>query len=84
MIEDSAALRFGILGPLCVAAGTQPVLIGGVRSQSILAALLLDANRVVSVPQLVEAAWGEDPPRGALTQVRNRVSALRRILRSAW
>lgn len=85
MTDDSGALtlRFGILGPLYVAAGIQPVLVGGARSQSILAALLLDANRVVSVPQLVEAAWGEDPPHGALTQVRNRISTLRRILRDA-
>lgn len=40
--------------------------------------LLLDANRVVSVGRLVEAAWDSGPPAGAEKAVRNSVSALRR------
>ncbi|WP_143050099.1 AfsR/SARP family transcriptional regulator [Asanoa ishikariensis] len=59
------------------------VALGGARSQCILAALLLDANRVVSMRRLVAAAWGEGPPQGARTQVQNRLSALRRVFREA-
>ncbi|MDG4825038.1 BTAD domain-containing putative transcriptional regulator [Asanoa sp. WMMD1127] len=58
-----------------------PVAVGGVKSQSILAALLLEANRVVPMQRLIAAAWDDDPPAGAQTQVRNRISALRRAFR---
>jgi DNA-binding SARP family transcriptional activator/tetratricopeptide (TPR) repeat protein len=46
-----------------------------------LAMLLLHANRVVTVPQLVAAAWDDDPPATARRQVVNRVAALRTGLR---
>ncbi|MEV4481408.1 AfsR/SARP family transcriptional regulator [Micromonospora coxensis] len=77
------SLRISILGPLRVTAGSTDIAVGGIRSQAVLAALLLGAGRVVSVPQLVDSAWGENPPGGAHTQVRNRVSTLRRLLRDA-
>lgn len=75
--------EFGILGPVVVRTNDGEVAVGGARSRSILAALLLEADRVVSVEQLVDAAWGEDPPASARTQVQNRVSSLRRVLRQA-
>ncbi|MFI6272821.1 AfsR/SARP family transcriptional regulator [Micromonospora zamorensis] len=71
---------FAILGPLEVRVGEDALVLGGVRNQSILAALLLGANRVVSVERLVEAAWGDTPPGSARAQVQNRVGSLRRLL----
>jgi DNA-binding SARP family transcriptional activator len=73
-------LEFRLLGPVEVTDRTGPVPLGGAPGQRILAALLLDADRVVSVEQLVAAAWGERPPATARVQVQNRVSALRRRL----
>ncbi|MBB5868278.1 DNA-binding SARP family transcriptional activator [Allocatelliglobosispora scoriae] len=74
---------FGVLGPVEVTIGGHDVAIGGPRARAVLAALLLEANRVVPVDAVVTAAWGNDPPDGARFQSQNRVSALRRALRDA-
>ncbi len=75
-------MDFRLLGPVEVHGGRGPVALGGRRARSIVAALLLDANRLVPVAALAAAAWGDDPPATANAQVRNRVSALRRLLSS--
>ncbi|MFD6566610.1 BTAD domain-containing putative transcriptional regulator [Micromonospora profundi] len=72
---------FTMLGPVEVHAGDSGVALGGARNQSILAALLLDTGRVVSIRRLIDAAWGDDPPSSARAQVQNRVGVLRRLLR---
>ncbi|MET0236740.1 MAG: BTAD domain-containing putative transcriptional regulator [Kibdelosporangium sp.] len=76
-----ADVRFGILGPLEVRIGSASVPVSPGRQQTILGALLLDANRVVSGDWLIEAIWDGDPPSTARSQVQNCVSALRRIFR---
>jgi DNA-binding SARP family transcriptional activator len=73
-------LRFGILGPLEVANGEGLVELGGQRQRALLAALLLRANEVVSTDALIEALWGERPPRTATTSLQNGVSQLRKVL----
>ncbi|NES31780.1 hypothetical protein GCE86_24270 [Micromonospora terminaliae] len=55
--------------------------IGGTRTRCILAALLLESDRVVSVSRLVEATW-DDPPGSARVQAQNRVGSLRRLFRT--
>src|SRR6478735_7781853 len=73
------SLQFRILGPLDVVAEDGPVKLGGGKQQTVLGALLLQPNRVVSVDRLVEWVWGDDlPERNATLQVY--VSNLRRIL----
>jgi len=71
---------FRILGPLEVSDETGPLLLGGQKQRAVLALLLLDADRVVSVDRLVEALWGEQPPRTAVTSLQNFVSQLRKSL----
>lgn len=73
------ALWFGILGPLEVRAGDQPVPLRGARTERVLAALLLDADRVVTIEHLVDAVWPQ-PPATAQHQVRDLVTRLRRAL----
>ncbi|NYJ35607.1 AfsR/SARP family transcriptional regulator [Nocardiopsis aegyptia] len=51
------------------------------RQQAVLAALLLDLNRVVSTDHLVDMLWAHDPPETARTQVQICISRLRRLLR---
>ena len=71
---------FRILGPLEAWVGNDRRQLGGPRQERVLAVLLLEANRVVPVYRLVDAAWGEDPPTTAQHQVRKMVADLRRRL----
>ncbi|MFE2720796.1 tetratricopeptide repeat protein [Kitasatospora sp. NPDC059327] len=54
----------------------------GPRQHLVLALLLLKANQSVPLGELVDALW-DDPPRTAEKQVRNAVSMLRGLLKSA-
>src|SRR6266511_4016323 len=76
-------VMFGLLGPVQVQIDARPVHVGGPRSQTILTALLIEPGRVVSTDRLADIVWDEHPPASARTQVQNRVSALRRLLREA-
>jgi DNA-binding SARP family transcriptional activator len=71
------ALEFRILGPLQVWHGDQELDIGGTRTQTLLAALLLRANEIVPADRLVDQLWGEKPPASARATLRTHVSHLR-------
>ena len=73
-------LEFRILGPLEVVDETGPVRLGGPKERAVLAILLLDANRVVSIDRLADHLYGEAPPASALTQIQAHVSHLRKRL----
>lgn len=76
-------LEYRILGPIQVASDNHQIRVVGLRSQRILAMLLLNSNRIVPVDRLVDAAWDEDPPSTARRQVQNRIAALRSSLDGA-
>jgi DNA-binding SARP family transcriptional activator len=71
---------FRILGPLEVFDATGPLLLGGQKQRAVLTLLLLEPGRVVSTDRLVDALWGERPPRTAGTSLQNFISQLRRLL----
>jgi DNA-binding SARP family transcriptional activator len=73
-------VEFGILGPLEVRDGGRVVPIVGTRQRTLLAILLLEANRVVSSDRLLDALWGAEQPRSGATALRVRVSELRKTL----
>ncbi|MFD3808836.1 BTAD domain-containing putative transcriptional regulator [Streptomyces sp. NPDC058619] len=77
------AVVFRILGPLQVTGHAGPVRIPPGRQEVILAALLLEANRVVSTDYLVDLIWDDEPPDTARTQVQICVSRLRKLFSSA-
>lgn len=81
--SERARPRFRLLGALQVLADGRELHVGGLYSQRIFAMLLLNANQVVTVARLGEAAWGADLPETAHRQVRNRISGLRRLLTGA-
>src|SRR5436305_4166437 len=73
--------EFRILGPLEVlAADGEPLALGGQKQRAVLALLLLRANHVVATDFLIDALWGEQPPRTATTSLQNSISALRKVL----
>jgi DNA-binding SARP family transcriptional activator len=73
-------LEFRILGPLEVSSDGQVLALGGKRQRALLAALLLQAGRVVATDRLLYDLWGEEPPRTASTALHNLVSQLRKQL----
>ena len=73
-------LDFRILGPLEVSDAGEPIQLHGQKQRALLALLLLEPNRVVSTDRLVDALWGEEPPRTAGTSLQNFISQLRKLL----
>ncbi|MEU0567444.1 BTAD domain-containing putative transcriptional regulator [Nonomuraea sp. NPDC005983] len=76
-------IEFRVLGPLEVGVLGRPVRLGGLRQRSLLAALLLDAGRVVSVDRLAAAVWGEHLPESVRTQIPIHVHGLRKAFKAA-
>ncbi|MQY10076.1 hypothetical protein SRB5_01800 [Streptomyces sp. RB5] len=78
----SDAYEFRILGPLLVTNSDQHIEISGIRRRKLLATLLLQSGRLVSLDRLTDAIWDDEPPSSAHGQVRICVSGLRRLLRT--
>jgi YVTN family beta-propeller protein len=77
---ETELAEFGILGPLEVSRRGCLVPLGGPKQRAVLALLLLEANRVVSLDRLAEDIWGGQPPEGWVTTVQIYVSHLRQAL----
>ncbi len=73
-------IEFRILGPVEVIDREKTLALGGQKQRAVLAALLIEAGRVVSTDYLVDALWGEHPPKTAATSLQNFVSQLRKAL----
>ncbi|MEO3886447.1 BTAD domain-containing putative transcriptional regulator [Nonomuraea sp. B5E05] len=76
-------MEFRILGPLEASCLGRPVKLGGPRPRSLLAALLLDAGRIVPLDRLVTAIWGDRLPGSARNQVAIHVHTLRKAVKTA-
>ena len=72
--------EFRILGPLEVEGESGPITLGGQKQRALLAALLLEAGRVVATDRLVDLLYGEDAPKTATTSLQNAISRLRKEL----
>ncbi|WP_326796488.1 tetratricopeptide repeat protein [Streptomyces sp. NBC_01808] len=77
---EGAPVRFALLGPVRVSRAGRPLSMGSPQQRAVLAVLLLRGGRHVAVDELVDAVWGEDPPRDATGTIRTYVSRLRRAL----
>jgi DNA-binding SARP family transcriptional activator/tetratricopeptide (TPR) repeat protein len=73
-------MEFRVLGPLEVWSAGDRVHVGGRQPAKVLAALLLDAHRVVTVEALIGVAWDGEEPRTARHQVHKVVAGLRQTL----
>jgi DNA-binding SARP family transcriptional activator/tetratricopeptide (TPR) repeat protein len=73
-------MRLGILGPMQVWDGAGWHTIGAPKWRALLAALLVRPGTGVSVQQLIDDVWGDDPPRGAVNQIHGYVGRVRRAL----
>ena len=73
-------LRVGILGELEVTGDRGAVPVTGLRLRRLLTRLATDPSRVVSIAELVDAIWPDDPPADTANALQTLVSRLRRAL----
>ena len=76
-------MELRLLGAVEVWNNGRQVSLGGSKPRTLLAALLLDAGRVVTVERLVEAIWEDDPPLTARGVLQTYVASLRRAFADA-
>ncbi|WP_062216969.1 BTAD domain-containing putative transcriptional regulator [Streptomyces sp. NBRC 109706] len=72
------ALRFAVLGPIRAWQGGRLLPAGSPQQRALLAVLLLRRGRPVSVSELVDALWGDEPPQQAVAALRTYASRLRK------
>ncbi|TVT61599.1 tetratricopeptide repeat protein [Amycolatopsis rhizosphaerae] len=73
-------MRYRLLGPVELSGSDGPVRLGGPKRRAVLAALLLNANRVVSEEELLSSVWGEELPATVRGQLQMYVSQLRKLI----
>jgi DNA-binding SARP family transcriptional activator/tetratricopeptide (TPR) repeat protein len=76
-------MNLKLLGPLELIVDRRSLDIGGARQRTILATLALNANRITTVEQLVDAVWDTSPPETARGQIQTCISSLRKLFTSA-
>lgn len=81
VVVEEAIVEFRVLGPLEIVDGSRRVSVPQAKQRTLLAALLIHANEVVSADRLLDELWGPEPPRSGVKAVHYHVSKLRRVLR---
>ncbi|GAA1267758.1 SARP family transcriptional regulator [Planotetraspora silvatica] len=76
-------LRFTLLGPIQMIVDGEPLTGIAPRHRAVLAYLLLNAGRVISIERLIDATWGHDRPDTARSQIHASITAIRKVLRGA-
>jgi DNA-binding SARP family transcriptional activator len=74
------SVRFIVLGPVRAWRGEHELSLGTPQSRTLLALLLAHGGEVVSLPHIVDAMWGTEPPRTAVNSVQRNVGLLRRLI----
>ncbi|MEV6875946.1 BTAD domain-containing putative transcriptional regulator [Amycolatopsis sp. NPDC051128] len=73
-------MRYRLLGPVTVLGDTGAFRPGGQKQTSVLAALLLNPNRVVTEDRLIDLTWGENAPPSVRGRLQVHISELRKLL----
>ncbi|MER7848573.1 SAV_2336 N-terminal domain-related protein [Kitasatospora sp. NPDC096077] len=77
---ESSGLRYLLLGPLRVGRGEGAGPVDSPVRQALLVALVLHAPEAVSVTRLIEAIWGDQPPREAVAVVHAHLAELLSVI----
>lgn len=80
---DENVMQVGLLGPLTLRRGSALITPSAPKLRQVLSLLVLQANSVTRVDQLVEELWEESPPPSALTTVQTYIYQLRKLLKLA-
>ncbi len=78
VLRSPAPIR--VLGQMSVLAGRRALDLGPPRQRALLALLLINAGRVVSVSGIVSAIWGSSPPQAVVGTLQSYVSRLRKAI----
>jgi len=76
--EDIVEIR--VLGAVEIVGPEGPVLVGASKQRQLLAALVISAGQTCPSDRLIDAVWGESPPRSAGKLVQLYISQLRKVL----
>ena len=80
MADCQRDLRIALLGPLVVKVGGASIDVPAGHQRRLLAALALDAGRVVSTDRLIDLLWGATPPASARNSLQSHLTRLRHHL----
>jgi DNA-binding SARP family transcriptional activator/tetratricopeptide (TPR) repeat protein len=76
-------VEFRLLGPVEVWTETGSIDAGPPRQRAVLAALLVDAGRVVAWETIIDRVWGESPPAASRGTLRSHAARIRHLLSQA-
>lgn len=76
----SADFNFRLLGAMTARQGHRHIRLGPAKQQCVLAALLIDANRVIPVDALLDRVWHDAPPATGRAVLYSYVARIRRLL----
>ncbi|MEV4629661.1 BTAD domain-containing putative transcriptional regulator [Micromonospora sp. NPDC049523] len=81
--EKTDPVRLTVLGPVRLWRDGTEVQLGAPQVRALLAVLLAQVGTPVSLAEIVDVLWGQDPPATATNAVHGHVGSLRRILEPA-
>jgi DNA-binding SARP family transcriptional activator/tetratricopeptide (TPR) repeat protein len=73
-------VHFSVLGPVRGWRGPAELGLGPNQQRAILGLLLVKANQLVTIDDLMELLWGEDPPGSAVNVIHKYIGVIRRLL----
>ena len=77
------AVEFRLLGEVEARSDGHRLELGHARQRCVLASLLVDVNRPISVDQLIDRVWADEPPRQVRNALASYLSRLRQVLDNA-
>ena len=78
--DDGDRWSFRVLGAVEARCRGRPLPLGGVKQQSVLAMMLLEAGRVVPASAMIAGLWGDDAPSTAAATLQVHIANLRKAL----
>jgi SARP family transcriptional regulator, regulator of embCAB operon len=81
--KQESSMEVRTLGPLAVEEQSMSIVPSAYKPRQILALLALRADRIVTVPTLMEEVWGDAIPRTATTTLQTYILQLRRMIAAA-
>ena len=73
-------VRFSLLGPVRAWRGPAELDLGPSQQRALLALLVIRANQLVSIDDIIDLLWGQDPPGSAVNIIHKYIGSIRRLL----